>query len=71
MKWEPGKFYVLNVRHDDGCGFWRSDNMADCNCNPDVEQVEVDDTNLTQVASDWNRDEAKAEQLREIARRRN
>ena len=71
IKLEPGKFYILNVRHNDDCRFWQSDDIADCNCEPDLEQVEVNDANIEQVAEEWDRNEESAERLRQLAKRRN
>lgn len=46
MKLERGKVYFFNVRHDDDCRIWQSDNPSDCSCDPDIEPpIEVNEDN--------------------------
>jgi hypothetical protein len=70
-KLEPGKVYVFNIRHDDGCGYWRNDDFDECDCDPDFETVEVNRENIEQVAEDYDKDETRAQAIRSATRRRN
>lgn len=63
--------YMLNIRHGDDCGFWRNDDIDECNCNPEIEQVAITDENMEEVVTEYEEGERGAQRLREIARRRN
>ena len=40
---KPG-LYILEVRHDDWCGYWQHKRPDDCNCNPNHVIRTVGDT---------------------------